>query len=130
LEEWGKTSELCFWLDTIIARYIVGGKGMFTGTKLYSLYVSNKKIILYGAGLIARKCIEVLRRYNILIDGIVVSDINDNPYIIDGIRVYDTKYLLDNNDKCIVVVAVGKVYKDEVIALLKKMQIKEYITLS
>lgn len=129
-ELWGESSELYFWLDLILKKYLLNIQGMISADKILQLLFTDKKIAVYGAGKIAMRSIKVLQGYGIRIDKIVVSEIEKNETCLLGIPICNVKTLVKNKEEYIVLVGVGKKYLEEIVRKLDELEFCNYITLN
>lgn len=71
-------------------------------------------VIMYGAGDIARSTIEVLDRYDILLYGITVSNVEKNKKSLLGNPVRELQYYNEVKEKCLVLIATIPRYYREI----------------
>lgn len=86
-------------------------------------------IILYGAGQIGQRVQKALRvgGQNRKVIAYAVSDTENNPEEVLGIPVRSIADLEEYKNSALVVISVGKKYKDEVEAMIKKLGFCNYI---
>ena len=68
--------------------------------------LNEKSLVVYGAGVIAKRVIEILRRNHIKVDGIAVTKMDGNPSEVEGIKVKSIEVYDGKNT--FFLVAVGK----------------------
>lgn len=89
----------------------------------------NSKIIIYGAGIIARAVIKILGKDNLFRDRIVgcaVTSVNYNEKEIDGVKVFEAKEILSINREAYVVVAVRERYRKDIEKTIREFGIEKY----
>ncbi len=87
-------------------------------------------VVLYGAGLVAEEISRVLTGEGINIRAVVVSKKGDAD-ALNGIPVYEAdEYGKNITDDVLVIVAVSRKYRDEIVGKLDGLQIREYICAS
>lgn len=101
-------------------------KGVFD----YFNLLHKKKIILYGAGNRALELIAYLERYKIVPEYIIVSDKNNNPDNLNGIKVIELDDTVKNNSEKVIIIATLEKYHSEIILQLQKYKFREIIPLS
>lgn len=87
----------------------------------------NEYVCLYGAGKIAKNCLEYLRIINISPKYLIVSKYEDNVRMRYGFPIIEINELEDCEGAGIIV-SVGKKLKDEIIQILEEKGIKNYIS--
>lgn len=98
-----------------------------TGIKEMVRLAKSPKVYIYGAGQIAKRRVSFLQKYDISIDGILVTDPEDNPTYFMDIPVYGVNHILDQKDDCVVVIGVGKKLRREVIENLSNLNITNIV---
>ncbi|SKB94979.1 Glycosyl transferases group 1 [Lachnospiraceae bacterium] len=78
----------------------------------------TKKLFLYGAGKMCRGTILNLDQYDISIEGILVSSIDNNPNTVMGHRVYEIDKVMDKKDS-IVIFVTSDIYYSEIFYMLQ-----------
>lgn len=89
----------------------------------------NSKIIIYGAGTIAKAVVKILKKNELTwsrIVGCAVTSINYNDYEIDGIKVYKAEDVLSAYRDAYVIIAVRDMYRKDVVSVIEKMGITQY----
>lgn len=87
----------------------------------------HKKIYIYGAGIRCKDCIKVCGILNIKVAGILVTSKVGEPKKVEGIPVIEIKNFHPDLSKGIIVAVVEK-YQQEVIDILEKNNISNYLT--
>jgi len=97
--------------------------------KIFENIKEDEKIIVYGAGVIAKAliqiicaCPEILKRTV----GCAVTYVNQNETEIEGIPVYVATDILEKHPDAYVIIAVREMYKKAVIGTLEELHIKRY----
>lgn len=89
-----------------------------------NLLLEYKKVILYGAGNIVKTMLNIFNKYDIVLQGIAVSDKRNNPENLYGHSVYEISELKQYAKECLVIVALKKKYHKNVNELLEKYSFK------
>ena len=74
----------------------------------------NKKVYIYGAGIVAQAVIIVLKEMKIEIQGCVVTNIGVNVSQIDNIPVFSLDFVAEDLRNAIVLIAVRDRYVDDI----------------
>jgi glycosyltransferase involved in cell wall biosynthesis len=82
--------------------------------------------ILYGAGKIGYEVFEILKRYNISINYVAVSDTKGNASSMNGVAVKGIDELLDYRN-AVVILGTDEKWHGEMIAMLEKLGFYHYI---
>jgi D-alanine-D-alanine ligase-like ATP-grasp enzyme len=82
--------------------------------------------ILYGAGKIGSEVFEILKRYNIPINYVAVSDTKGNASSMNGVAVKEIRELLDYRDG-VVILGTDEKWHGEMIATLEKLGFYNYV---
>lgn len=99
---------------------------LFTEQNLVKLATADRRYI-YGAGKFARSYIRYLKELGILFDGIIVTDRENNPDELEGIKIYDLAELKRCKEKYEVLIGVSKKYAKEVEQTLIDNSIEQYV---
>ncbi len=94
-----------------------------------SVLREKKRVIIYGAGNAVRSVLDLVNRYEIVVQAIAVSSKKNNPDVLYGYCVREIAELTDYTDECVVIVALKKKYHDEVGKRLKELGFSEYVFL-
>lgn len=78
----------------------------------------EKEIFIYGAGNLGKKTLLVCKEAGIKVSAFIVSNLEDNPDMIDGIPVMEFSQLHKNADDIQFLLAVGGEYGEEVVGKL------------
>lgn len=76
-------------------------------------------VYIYGAGKCGKKCLRMMKDIQIIPDAFIVSDKEQNVRDILGIPVYSLSEV-DLNEKCGIIVGVGKKYQAEVLQMIRE----------
>lgn len=98
-----------------------------TGMKQMVQLAKSPKVYIYGAGQVAKTRVLFLQKYDIDIDGILVTDPSVNPAYFMDIPVYGVNHILEQAGNCAVVIGVGRKLRDEVIENLSNLGIKNIV---
>lgn len=92
-------------------------------------FIGEKKVVVYGAGILGKTLTEILNKYNILVKTYIITDGQKNKESQDGIPVISLSewaHEYDRDNEC-VLVSMSDYYKNEVEKLLKKYKIDNYL---
>lgn len=129
IEQWGLNSIYSWWLQLLVSKFIFSPPGDIELFELLKVKNVCGNIVLYGAGKVALKYILLLRKYDISIKGIAVSDINDNRKQIEGIPIYAIDKYIPYKEEITILIGVGKTFREEVIKKISEMGFKNFIVL-
>lgn len=87
----------------------------------------ENQIVVFGAGKAAMDIVNILKRRNMEIDAIAVSDVDSNPRKFCGIRVDLMDNIAREMKDAIVIIGVTKKYRKEILDDLKKLGFKNVI---
>lgn len=90
-------------------------------THKLELIKRHDKIIVYGAGLVARDVLKILDTVEVGIYGFAVSDKMGNPEHVMGAKVYSIEELVEFRKNSIVLVAVSHKYQKDIINKLNEL---------
>ena len=79
----------------------------------------GERVIVYGAGWAARDIVCILKKRNVKIDTIAVSDVAFNPKQFCGIQVNDIKNIANAMKDAVVIIGVTEKYRKEILDNLK-----------
>lgn len=98
--------------------------------ELKEYYKKHNEIYIYGNGIIGNRYFKLLRHLNIPVAGIIVSDKKDNRNE-NGLSVYSiseiSKHII--NENCGIVIGVSVLYSSEIIDILQRYNINDYLVL-
>ncbi len=69
-----------------------------------------ENIVVFGAGLAAKDIINILKKRNIGIDAIAVSDLDSNPPVFCGVKVVAIDNIINHVDKAVIILGVTEKY--------------------
>ncbi len=92
---------------------------------LSKIDITDKKIVIYGAGRVARRLCGVLGYKDIYIYRFVVSDKAGNDDTIMGIPVVGLEELIEEKEKLLFILGVGEMYRKEIYDYLIEHKIEE-----
>lgn len=81
---------------------------------------SGRDIYIYGAGKHGIECLELMEVADISPKGFIVSDMAGNPENIRGTKVYELRYVLQENKPIFAILAVMEKLQKEIVELIKK----------
>lgn len=87
-------------------------------TTLLKFFEKNKKVYIYGAGVVGKSCFTMLENLGKKAEAFLVSNVSENLNEVQGLPVYSLSQIEINKDDGIIV-AVGKEYQDEILQVLK-----------
>ena len=98
--------------------------------KLHEYYKRHKKIYIYGNGTIGKRYLKLIRHLHIPVAGFIVSDKNDINNE-SGLSVYSISEISGHiiNEKCGIVIGVSNLYSSEVIEILQRYHINDYLVI-
>lgn len=114
----GKESIYGYWFDKLEEEPVKLTNESWVPTKKLIQMAKAKKAYIYGAGQVARKYLPLLQEYEIQIDGILVSDVANNPPHLLGIPVCGLDEVSNYKDDCAILIGVGRKLREEVIEIL------------
>ena len=97
----------------------------FSEEDISRLRLSERNIV-YGAGKIATEVLKTLRRLEIRVDGVAVTDVAGNARTIDGLTVKSIEEYRNDTDALIILGTDAKLW-DEIIETLHRYHLHEYI---
>jgi len=86
----------------------------------------GKNICIYGAGIVAKRIINFLIGSGCIVDFVAVTDIQENPSSIRGIKVCSINSI-PNRTNCAFIIGVGKKQQREIIDILFDYGIQDYL---
>ncbi len=89
-----------------------------------------KKVIIFGAGVVGRDVLNILDQYNISVHAFAVTKNENNPKHILRVPVKRFVDLTFQEREALFIVAVTKIYENEIIQYLLDMGIENYIKIS
>lgn len=89
----------------------------------------SEKIIIYGAGIVAREVINCFDLNDVSITGVAVSDVSKNRKSLFGNPVRALSEYENIKEECLVIIAVSSKFSSEIEDYLKKQGFKNYIKL-
>ena len=95
-------------LDNHVKQIWEERKNLFIELNKYS------KILIYGAGTIGRKVLKFLKDNQYEPDAFIVSDVNQNPDNVEGVRVRAVGEYTNIRDECFVLVATFSYLHEEI----------------
>ncbi len=100
--------------------------------KIENVLKGYDTIILYGAGIIGIKTLQLLKegRLNTKIKYFAVTDRKDNPDIVMGIPIREIDNLKDYKETALIIISVGRKYEVEVEDILRRKKFQHYIRVS
>lgn len=84
---------------------------------------SEKKILIYGAGMVGKRVHTFLQENGIAMEAFVVSDAQQNAAVVDGLQVKCIDDYIDEKDECMVIIATFSHLHE---AIQKNLQEKEF----
>lgn len=87
---------------------------------------NKKKLYIYGAGYLCKSAVIQFSRYDVIIEGIIVSDIKNNSLTVMGHPVYELTELSECKEAMYIYISTEK-YRDEIISILKKEEFNYFI---
>ncbi|HHU71605.1 MAG TPA: hypothetical protein GXZ21_06165 [Clostridiales bacterium] len=94
--------------------------------KYMKILMSKNHLIIYGAGYYARKTYKILKNNGINILCFAVSDISDNPQLLDNVNVYEINQIKEYAASSMVVVAVDPLHHSQIIDKLTENGFNQY----
>jgi FlaA1/EpsC-like NDP-sugar epimerase len=91
------------------------------------LIKQQKRVIIYGAGMVARKVLHILDEAGIGIYGFAVSDKTGNPNYIMGTKVYGIEELLEYRKDSTVLIGVSSKHQKSIREKLNELQFEKVI---
>lgn len=82
---------------------------------------SSSKILIYGAGTVGRKVLELFRKSGYEPEAFVVSDIKQNPEFVENVKVKEIREYLKEREKCLVVIATFSYLHEEILNTLSNL---------
>lgn len=86
---------------------------------IYLFCQGDESIYIYGAGANAKKMVTLLNKWQINFSGFIVTDINKNPKRMEDHNIYGFDEVC-KKEKIKIIIALGSVYAQEVIPIVKK----------
>ena len=121
---------VCNKLQRVFSSKIIGlDNRIKLSTNQMEMLNNKSKVLVYGAGDIARKTINYLDLLDVSITGVVVSDAQNNRKSLMG---HTVKLLSDYEsikDDCVVIIAVSSKFSSEIEDCLREQGFKNYIKL-
>lgn len=107
-----------------IPRYYTSLEGKINQIKGYEV------VVVYGAGVVAKETLEVLRENGVEVHSVAVSAFDDNPLQIKGIPVRLIDDLADLSNKAIVLIAVTPKYQQDIENKLQLLNFKNILSVT
>lgn len=79
------------------------------------------KVVIYGAGEMARETLRYLNEKNVHVEAFIVTDNKQNPNAINNIPVLGTDSLVKMQGDTVIIIGVSKLYREEVQAELARI---------
>lgn len=102
----------------------------FDKGKLYDFCRTHGSLYIYGTGLYGKRYAKILTRTGVVFDGFLVSE-KQNEQSVEGYNVYGVRELADMGEmdrkNVGVIVAVSEYYQEEIVEILERCGIHEYI---
>ena len=87
----------------------------------------GRKTVIYGAGKYGGECVSVFNRHKVRLDGVLVSNAEENPTELSGHPVYASRQYLTENKGAYVVIAVAPWGVYDIAEQLEDMGIRDWV---
>ena len=81
--------------------------------------LNNKRILVFGAGIVGKQVAGFLKDNNIRQEAFVVSDMKQNEAVVEGVAVHLIDDYVDKRDECVVIIATFPYLHDEIKGILE-----------
>lgn len=90
---------------------------------------SYKFVYIYGAGVYGQFCLKYLRQRNVKVDGVLVTELENNPKKIDDVPLLKYNELSSPKKDTLILVALKPMFRDQVLPMLVNMGYENYAVL-
>lgn len=87
---------------------------------VHRLFTENLDAVIYGAGYAAEKTVAELSEHGIVVSGVAVTSLSDNPNALLGHEVHEITHYIYEKEKYLIIIATTK-YKDEILQKVRQL---------